>query len=226
MKINNRILLLVGHYGTGKTTLALNFALGLAKMGENIALADLDVNNPYFRSRDWMDILRKNNIDLIIPDEEIAFAENPFLPARIYSVVNDLNKKVIIDLGGHDVGTKVLGSIAEQVKKTPYDMWMVINTFRPEMETSEEIVRMFKRLQELSQLQFTGLINNTNLADLTEIEDIVRGEEIVIEAAKELNLPFIGNVIEEKLVELASAKLRRGIIPIQRFDLLKWGGKK
>lgn len=223
MNIDNRVLILIGHYGTGKTTISLNLALDWAKDSkESIALADLDVNNPYFRSRDWKKKLEDNNIDLIIPDEEIAFAENPFLPRQIYSVIQNKDKRVIIDLGGHEIGTKVLGSISEQVNRVPYDMWMIVNTFRPDMETVNNVTDMFARLQELSKLKITGLVNNTNLANLTTIDDILHGEKVTSEAAKELNVPFIGSTIEQTLLEQASLYIYTPVIPIKRFDLLKW----
>lgn len=218
---NKRIFILVGHYGTGKTTIALNLALRWAK-DKKIALADLDVNNPYFRSRDWLKYLKENNVQPIIPEEKIAFAEMPYLPKDIYSAINNTEKTLIIDLGGHEIGTKVVGSLADKINKTPYEMWMVVNTYRPETETEKEITDIFYRLQDLSNLKITGLINNTNLATMTELDDILNGEKVVLDVAKSVNVPFIGNAIESSMLNEAKKHIKTPIIPIHRFDLLKW----
>jgi len=219
-----KILILIGHYGTGKTTLSLNFAMEWArKQRERVLIADLDVNNPYFRSRDWIDILKAHQIDLIIPDQKIAFAEMPYLPKEIYSVIQQQGRNLIIDVGGHDVGTTVLGSLAEKIEKVPYELWMVINTFRPEMETTEEIITILNRLQTLSKLKVTGMINNTNLGPLTEIQDVITSESIVLEASMQTGIPMIGTTIEEQLYEEALVNLKTHIMQIRRFVSLYLG---
>ncbi|WP_339064329.1 hypothetical protein [Tepidibacillus marianensis] len=214
----------MGHYGTGKTTLSLNFALNWAKKEkERVAIADLDVNNPYFRSRDWMKTLNKQQIDLIMPDQKIAFAEMPYLPKEIYSVIQNLDRNVIIDVGGHDVGTTVLGSLAEKIEKVPYELWMVINTFRPDMETAEEIIAMLERLQALAKLKVTGLINNTNLGPLTQVQDVLMSEAIVSNVSMLRGIPMIGTTIEKNLYDEGTAILKTPLIPIKRFDSLNLG---
>jgi len=211
---------LIGHYGTGKTTLALNYALRWAKEKKSVSLIDIDVNNPYFRSRDWRDKLEQQGIKLIIPDQEVAYGEFPFLPKHIYSVLQNNQGMVIIDVGGYDTGTVVLGSIAEKISHVPYDLWMVINTFRPEMETKEEIISLFDRLQRVSKLNITALVNNTHLADMTQMKDLRESEDVVLQAAEEIKVPFIGTAVEDKLVYPAKKHLKGPILPIQRFRIL------
>lgn len=216
-----RVLILIGHYGTGKTTLALNQAIKWSKEDRGIvSLIDLDANNPYFRSRDWALQFKDYSIDWVIPDQEVAYGELPYLPRHLYSAIQDDSRRVIIDVGGHEVGTTVLGSIAEKMKNIPYELWMVVNIYRPDMETKEEIKVLFHQLQRLAQLKITGLINNTHLAELTEIDDLIRGEEIVSSAAIELEVPFIGSAVEDGFILQAEQQMKYDVIPIKRFKLL------
>ncbi len=170
-----------------------------------------------------MKTLNKQQIDLIMPDQKIAFAEMPYLPKEIYSVIQNLDRNVIIDVGGHDVGTTVLGSLAEKIEKVPYELWMVINTFRPDMETAEEIIAMLERLQALAKLKVTGLINNTNLGPLTQVQDVLMSEAIVSNVSMLRGIPMIGTTIEKNLYDEGTAILKTPLIPIKRFDSLNLG---
>lgn len=220
IELNKQILILIGHYGTGKTTLSLNTAMNYSEeSAKPLALVDLDVNNPYFRSRDWLDALDKRQIEVIMPKKEIAFAEMPYLPKEVYSIIHDPTRKVIIDVGGHDVGTTVLGSIADKIEKVDFDLFMVINTYRPDMGSAEEIVQMLERLQGLSKLKITGLINNTNLGTLTQVEDLIESEKIVQAVSDYTGIPFIGTAVENQLLEKSKEVLKSSIIPLKRFDL-------
>lgn len=220
--LTSKLTILIGHYGTGKTTLAVNLAYHANKEGRaSVALADIDVNNPYFRSRDWLDKFAEYGIELIIPDQEIAYAEMPYLPAHIYSSLQK-EKKIILDVGGHGVGATVLGSLAQTIQTLDYELWFVVNTFRPGSETKEEIIEMCHQLQAISRLSITGVINNSNLADFTVPTDVVEGEEMVRSVAEELAIPFLGNCVEVKLIDGVIGKIKTPIIPIQRLEQLKW----
>lgn len=220
---NKRVTIFIGHYGTGKTTIAMNLALQLSKTRQSpVTLADLDVNNPYFRSRDWLELLNQHQIRVVMPDRQIAFAEMPFLPREIYSVIQDEKRLLLLDMGGSSVGTTVLGSLAEQIQKGPYEMWMVVNTYRPDMETKDQIRQLFKQLQALSKLQITGLLNNTNLGSLTQAEDLIQGEKVVAEAAAELGVAFLGSTATTDLFEQVRNRIATPLMPIQRFELVPW----
>jgi energy-coupling factor transporter ATP-binding protein EcfA2 len=220
--LNSKITILIGHYGSGKTTLAVNLAYHANQESRgSVALADIDVNNPYFRSRDWLEKFAEYGIDLIIPDQEIAYSEMPFLPAQIYSFLQK-DKKLILDVGGHGVGTTVLSSLARTIQKLDYELWFIVNTFRPGSETKEEIIEMYNQLQSISRLSITGVINNSNLADSTDLTDVVDSEKIVKSAAEELCVPFLGNCVEVNLLDDDNGKINSPIIPIQRLEKLKW----
>jgi energy-coupling factor transporter ATP-binding protein EcfA2 len=216
-----KITIFIGHYGSGKTTIAVHLACQTQKeSNQELALADIDVNNPYFRSRDWLEQFQKLNIDLIIPDQEIAFAEMPYLPKRIYSAFQE-KKRLILDVGGLDVGTKVLGSLADQILKYPYQLWFVVNTFRPGTETCEEIIEMFLSLQALSRLTISGILHNSNLGEFTKATDFISRENEIYLVAEKLGISKVYNCVNETLIKDVINKVRFPILPIQTLNQFK-----
>jgi hypothetical protein len=217
------LLILIGHYGVGKTTLAVNLAYNFVREHHQpISLADIDVNNPYFRSRDWLTKLEDNQVNVIMPELEIAYAEMPFLPKGIYSAIQNREQKLILDVGGNDVGTTVLGSLAEQIKKVPYSLYFVVNTFRPGTETKDDIIEKYHQLESISRLQITHILNNSNLGAYTEASDIIESEAIVLAAAKELGVPFLGTTVESRLLEKVNDQMKATTFPINQIDQLPW----
>ncbi|HJV31239.1 MAG TPA: hypothetical protein VJ558_03525 [Bacillales bacterium] len=217
------LLILIGHYGVGKTTLAVNLAYNFVhKHHQPISLADIDVNNPYFRSRDWLTKLEENQVNVIMPELEIAYAEMPFLPKGIYSAIQNREQKLILDVGGNDVGTTVLGSLAEQIKQVPYSLYFVVNTFRPGTETKDDIIEKYHQLESISRLQITHILNNSNIGAYTEASDIIESEAIVLAAAKELGVPFLGTTVESRLLEKVKDQMKATTFPIDQIDQLPW----
>lgn len=217
-----KINLFIGHYGVGKTTIAVNLAhRWRMELEEPVALADIDVNNPYFRSRDWASSFKKHGIELIIPDEEIAQAEMPFLPKHIYAALHR-EGTLLLDVGGYSTGTTVLGSLSETIKNLDYQAWFVVNTFRPGSQTDPEIEAMFQRLQAISRLNITGIINNSNLGEMTAPEHVINSEAIVRAAAENLSVPYFINGADPAFMEALDEKITSPIIPIQRLEHLKW----
>jgi hypothetical protein len=217
--LKKKITILIGHYGSGKTTLAVNLAYQAQGAA---ALADIDVNNPYFRSRDWLAKFAEYGIELIIPDQEIAYAEVPFLPAQIYASIQK-EKKLILDVGGLGVGTTVLSSLSQIIQQQEYELLFVVNTFRPGSETKDEIIAMFHQLQAIARLSISGILNTSNLAEFTAPSDVLEGEATVRAAAEELAVPFLGNCVDVNLLADVKGKFSSPIIPIQRLEKLKWG---
>ncbi|HJV17551.1 MAG TPA: hypothetical protein VJ546_09250 [Bacillales bacterium] len=217
------LLILIGHYGVGKTTLAVNLAYNfVCKHHQPISLADIDVNNPYFRSRDWLTKLEENEVNVIMPELEIAYAEMPFLPKGIYSAIQNREQKLILDVGGNDVGTTVLGSLAEQIKQVPYSLYFVVNTFRLGTETKDDIIEKYHQLKSISRLKITHILNNSNIGAYTEASDIIESEAIVLAAAKELGVPFLGTTVESRLLEKVNEKMKATTFPINQIDQLPW----
>ncbi|WP_066175567.1 hypothetical protein [Bacillus marinisedimentorum] len=221
--LKHNINIFIGHYGVGKTTLAVNLAKQRREQhpDERIALADIDVNNPYFRSRDWAEKFEQRGIDLIIPDKEIAQAEMPFLPKHIYAALKS-DGKLLLDVGGYDTGTTVLGSLAGHIKPLDHKVWFVVNTFRPGTETAAEIEEMFQRLQAISRLEITGIINNSNLAQFSTPEQVIESEKIVRTAAENLHLRNFVNSADASFSSALEGKTASPVIPVHRLEHLNW----
>lgn len=186
----SRIKIFTGHFGSGKTEFAINYALDLAKKGEKVVLADMDIVNPYFCSRDVEDILNQNSIRLIASNKKFSNAELAVVPAEVLAVFNDKSYQVIMDVGGDDQGAVVLGQYNRYFKEEPYDMFFVINNNRPLTESAADTIDYLRSVERVSRLKVTHLVSNTNLSYETKIEDILHGDKIVREVSEKTGIPY------------------------------------
>ena len=178
-------IVVVGHYGSGKTEFALNLAFKLRETGEKVTIVDLDIVNPYFRTKDAEKELTEAGIEIIAPVYANTNVDVPALPPNIYAAF-EKEGYVIFDVGGDDDGATVLGRFKGQFDAAEYDMIGVVNTKRPLTTTSEEIVESLAAIERVSRLKFTGIVNNTNISDETTAEIVNSGTEICSDAAKKL----------------------------------------
>jgi len=222
--LDKRITVFTGNFGSGKTEISLNYALHLKENhGINkIAVVDLDVINPYFRSREKSDLMEEKGIEVIYP-KKLKYADLPIITPDINRLLQNDNYYGVIDVGGDKDGATVLGSIADNVKKTDYELNLVVNTKRPFTNNVEGIVDMKKMIEQASKISVDNLICNINVGDSTSIEDIKKGYKTVVKASKQLNLPikFI-SIKEDLLGELEKFEYREEIFPIQRFLTNPW----
>lgn len=143
-----RITVFSGHYGSGKTNVALSVALGLARSGQSVTVADLDIVNPYFRTKDSARELEKAGIELICSDYANTNVDIPALPQSMYAITDDRSRKVVVDLGGDDRGALALGRLAPAIlEENDFDLFAVINMFRPLTKTAEETVGVMKEIE-------------------------------------------------------------------------------
>ncbi len=208
-----KITFIVGHYGSGKSEFSINYAINKGME----MIIDLDVVNPYFRSREVEDILSKHNIELAAsPLEKSSGSDLPFVSSKMYfPFYQEIN--AIYDLGGNDVGAKLLRQFSELVKD--YEMYLVINIYREETENKEKIIQMINQIEGSSGLSVTGLINNTNLLRQTTIEDVLLGEKIVKEVSKDLKIPIVFTSVKE---DLANNKFAGEVLPLKLYLRKKW----
>src|SRR5690606_16550204 len=165
MENSSKIDIITGHFGSGKTEFAINYSIQFAKDNLKVALVDLDIVNPFFRTAEVKDILEDMGIKVIVPNFAGTTLDIPSLPADIYGVFDDQSyDKVVFDVGGDDLGAVVLGRYHLEIEKTGYNMFYVINTKRPLSSTRGQIVNMLRSVEESSRLKVTYLINNTNLS--------------------------------------------------------------
>ena len=200
MKDFKRITLLCGHYGSGKTNVAVNMALQLKKQRDRVAIADLDIVNPYFRSKDSSDELTDNGIRLICSEFANSNVDIPALPQDMYAITDDKELSVIIDVGGDDRGALALGRLApEIVKENDYEMLMVINCFRPLTRDAVSTLEVMREIECAGHIKFTGIINNSNLGAITTAEDVLSSVEYAKEVSELSKLPIVYTSVEENI---------------------------
>lgn len=200
---DNRIRIISGHYGVGKSEFASNYALKLAKSPnrrQKIVIVDLDIVNPYFTTRGIKSFLEKNGIEIVGPSSEATHADLPALPREIDSVFFNENYDVIVDLGGDAAGSKVIGRYSEHLKELGYDFFYLINLNRPFSEDIQGVYQFLLDIQNASRLKVSHLVNSTHLLYDTSFEDIQKGDEVCKEISKQLKISYKYVVIPNFLI--------------------------
>ncbi|MBR7092340.1 MAG: hypothetical protein IKI50_04050 [Clostridia bacterium] len=169
-----RLTLFAGHYGSGKTSIAIQYALALRRSGKAVTVADLDIVNPYFRTKDSEQRLRAAGIDLICSPYAGTNLDAPAMPAQTYALVADRETYGVLDVGGDDRGALALGRYAAAIREEDnYEMLLVINRSRPLTATPEDTVAVLREIEAACGLPFTGVAHNTNLGPATTAQDVL-----------------------------------------------------
>lgn len=185
------IKVLIGNFGSGKTELALNFAVELSKLSPAV-FVDLDVVNPYFRATERKDVLDAAHVKLIHPNFALTTVDVPSLPPEIFSVFIDAHEHVIFDVGGDPTGAKALGQYKHNFDSLPegsVEVLLVVNPRRPFSAEAGMVTDMLNSIMSCSRLQVTGLINNCNLARETSVSDLIDGYDILREVSISSGIP-------------------------------------
>lgn len=201
MMIKKHITIFTGHFGSGKTELALNSALQNKNDSNHIALADLDVINPYYRSRDLSDQLFQKGIKLIAPSDELRTSDLPIVSGDIYRYIHDPSYELIVDAGGDKDGATALGQYYNEWKDKETDVYFVLNANRPYVSTVEGVINTIEHIEIASRMKITGLINNTNVGSETTLEHIKHGVKLSELVCQTLNIPFICSTISRQIVD-------------------------
>jgi tRNA uridine 5-carbamoylmethylation protein Kti12 len=218
----SRLRVFTGHFGSGKTEIAINYAINLAKAGKKVVIVDLDIVNPYFCVRDVRKQLEDMGIRVIASSPELVNAELMVVPAEIIAAFNDKSYEVVMDVGGDDSGSIALGQYNRFFKEEPYDMFFVINTNRPFTSNPEDIKEYIKAIERASRLKVSQLISNTNLSYETVQQHIIDGDKVVDSLSKELNIPHAYTVCSNDLVKELSGKVQGDIFGIDIHMLPPW----
>ncbi|WP_027363433.1 hypothetical protein [Desulfotruncus alcoholivorax] len=222
-KLSERITIFTGNIGSGKTELAINYALRLKQEHDRVGIVDLDIVNPYFRTRVFRDYLEQNGLKVVAPAGELAGADVPALPAAILGILEDEGIKGVFDVGGDDIGATALGRFKPLLPEGSYGMFFVVNTCRPFTRTVEGIMQVLKAVEKASRLKVTGLVSNTNLGSGTDIATIETGHNIVTEAASRLNVPVTFMAVRNELAaELAQRFPQENLFPLNLHVLPPW----
>lgn len=217
-----RLILFTGHFGSGKTEIAVNYAIGSGDSGQKTILVDLDIVNPFFRSTEVKDQLEAHGVEVISPNFVSTGVDVPSLPAEIYSVFADQSAKVIFDVGGDEIGARALGQYFPYFQKEAYRMYYVINTKRPLSSTKEDILSMMQEVQRMSRLQISHLINNTNISYETEIYDIIEGNALISQVSKSVNIPIAYIAGVGDLLDQLPDNINSSLFPIRIFMKPPW----
>ncbi len=203
-----RIVAVTGHYGSGKTEFSVNLALRQAAAGENVTLADLDIVNPYFRSREKRALLEEAGVTVIGSSTgSDTGADLPALSPQVHGALRSEETRAILDVGGDAVGAKLLGRYKHLLKPEDVDLLIVVNTSRPETQDVEGVRDHVNAIQDATGLTATGLVNNSHMLEFTQAYHLERGQEICHEIAQELEVPIAFVAAQESVLEQLSEEL-------------------
>lgn len=212
------ITVLVGHFGSGKTEIAVNEALRLAGAGEAVTLVDLDVVKPYFRSRSARKFLEDAGVELVAPTGENYYADLPIILPKVRATCSDQSRRVIMDVGGNDTGARVIGSLADVIAGRDVDLAMVLNFRRPFTPDVDSAIRMAEEIEGASRLKVTGILSNTHLMGDTTVDVVREGYKMAVETAGRLGVSVCGVAVEDVLAgEFAEGEFAGGLIVLERL---------
>lgn len=202
------LAIFAGGFGSGKSEIAVNFAIDLATKSNHTVLADLDLVNPYFASRDAREKLMQRNVKLIAPGGDLAFGDIPNLPAEIVSLMKQDND-MLIDLAGDEVGSLVVGYLNQWVaKRGNYEFYLVINPYRPFARELGSLLELKQLLERAGMVKFTAIISNPNMVEETDLDVILEGHHLVVEYALKLGLPVRYLTVDKRLYGCLPAELK------------------
>ncbi len=216
-----RITLFCGHYGSGKTNVAVNYAIKLRELGD-VSIYDLDIVNPYFRTVDALSMLEENGVELIVSPFAETNVDIPAMNSASYRMLDDKSRYAIIDLGGDDRGALAMGRFSEKIKEEDnYEMVLVYNCYRPETRDLAGALEIIKEIETTARIKFTGIVNNSNLGVETTEDIILNSVQRVNELSKETGLPVLFTAVREDLVENITKKIK-DVLPIKLIKYGKW----
>lgn len=197
---DKRINIFTGHFGSGKTEVAVNYAMKMAEAGYRTAIVDFDIINPYFRTADAKDALEEQNIKVILPMYANTNVDIPAIPPEIYSLFEDKNTKVVLDVGGDDLGAKAVSRFKEEIVSDDYEMFFVVNTKRIMTDSPEKIAEMIAIIEDGANIKVTKLVNNSNLLEETTPEIIQEGNRIIAQVSEKTGIPIVITAGMEEVV--------------------------
>ena len=186
----NDIVVIVGNYGSGKTEVSINLAVTEKQVGKTVQVADLDLVNPYFRTREARKQLRALGIEVILPQEQYMKADLPILSPGVAAMIRTKEILAILDVGGDGVGATVLAALAEAFKKRPTKVLQVVNPFRPYTDTLEGCEKIRTEIEMTAKMKITGMVSNANMMQDTTMEHIRQGYDFILRLAEHNGLPI------------------------------------
>ncbi|OCZ51482.1 hypothetical protein [Dehalobacter sp. TeCB1] len=200
-----RVTIFAGHYGSGKTSVAVNYALWLKKSHQKVTIADLDIVNPYFRTKDSAQMLKRSGIKLISSDYANSNVDIPAIPGEINAIFDEGDSYAVIDVGGDDRGAYALGRYYEQLHRTDAAAYIVVNMYRPLSRDAEATIKIKYEIEAAARIKFSGIINNSNLGNATTASDVMNSLPYAEQISERTGLPIVMTTVQRSLAaELAS----------------------
>ncbi|QTA83118.1 p-loop domain-containing protein [Desulfonema limicola] len=224
MKINlNGIVIIVGNYGSGKTEVAVNLAINRKQAGLDVRLADLDLVNPYFRSREARDVLTRLGIELVLPPDQYMNADLPILSPAVAGMLHAPSELALVDAGGDDAGATVLAALAHVLKGKDIRVLQVVNPYRPFTDTIQGCIKIRREIEYASKLMINGIIGNANLIDETTSAEINKGYDFVKNLSKQTLLPLEFITSDRELIpKLDLKRFSCPVLPVSRQLVPPW----
>lgn len=216
-----RLQIITGHYGSGKTEYAVNLALSLSRCHSNVALADLDIVNPYFRSYEQAERLQKAGIRVIVTSCG-GVADIPAIDPAVLSVFQDKSITGVLDIGGDPIGAKVLARFAPQLHPGDFDLIYVLNANRPETGDLRRAEAYMRAIEEQCLQKVTGIVNNTHLCGETTLDDILKGAELARSLSRQTGLPVVHHAVAKPFAAQAAALLPEPVFPMELYMKKPW----
>ncbi len=221
---SRRILTIVGGYGSGKSEVSVNLARYLAVSTDRpVAIADLDIVNPYFRSREASRLLEQLGIEPVHPSGNLAHADLPIIIPRVKGAIERYDGTLVLDVGGDDVGARVLGSLGDSFPADDYDLFLVLNANRPFTSTVDACLTLMNKIEAASRLKFSGIISNTHMLEYTTAETVRDGLKLARALSTATSLPIVFvSAMKKQLEDLSSDDIDVPVLPLERLLLKPW----
>jgi hypothetical protein len=199
MMEEKRVRIITGHYGSGKTSIAIKMAFSLHAAGRSVTIADLDIVNPYFRTSDEKSLIEDAGIRVVCSAYNGSTLDIPALPKQMYGAIADRQSVLVIDVGGDDRGAVALGRFAPDIiSEGSYEMIYVVNFYRPLTRTAAEAFDVMREIEKASGIRCTCIMNNSNLGIETADQTITATEEAALQLCALSGLPLMKNVLDER----------------------------
>ena len=217
---DKRVNVFMGHYGSGKTYVSVNYAIALSQQKKKVSIYDLDIVNPYYRTVDALEMLNENGVELVVSPFAESNVDIPAMNSGAYKMLNPDSGFAILDIGGDDRGALALGRFKDGIiSENDYEVFFVVNCFRPETRTIEDALIIKEEIERSAKLKFTAIVNNANLGLETTEQHILAGDEFTSKLSKITGLPIkfssvrtdlINNKLKEKLKILPVLPIKYG----------------
>ena len=218
---NKRVNLFMGHYGSGKTTVAVNYAISLARLKNKVSIYDLDIVNPYYRTVDALGMLEAEGVDLVVSPFAETNVDIPAMNSASYKMIDDLSRFAVVDIGGDDRGALALGRFSKKIKEEKnFEAYMVVNKFRPETKDLSGVLSVMEEIERAGKIKFTALVNNSNLGKETTINEILEGEDFCKEIEKNTSIPLKITSIRKDLID--KKYQIKNVLPVEEIKYGNW----